>query len=76
MASHDTQFCPNPGEVWLSRPPYLLLARIVEVDARHDPAVVSYELHAEDGSVLERVNHATVDHGWWRSFQPLRRRYG
>jgi hypothetical protein len=76
MASPDTKHRPRPGEVWLSRPPYLLLARILEVDERPDPAVVSYELHDEDGSILERVSHAALDSGWWRSYQPLKRRYG
>jgi hypothetical protein len=76
MASPKTKSRPRPGEVWLGCPPYLLIARIVEVDYRRDPPVVSYELHDEDGSMLERVNHATLDRGWWQSFQPMRRRYG
>jgi hypothetical protein len=53
-----------------------LLAHIVEVDDRREPAIVSYELHDEEGSVLERVNHATLDRGWWRSFRLLERHYG
>jgi len=76
MASPDTKSRPHPGEVWLSCPPYLLLAHIVDVDDRRDPAVVTYELHDEEGSVLERVEHAALDRGWWQSFQPLARRYG
>jgi len=67
---------PHPDELWLSRPPYLLIARIVEVDRRSRPGVVSYELHDEDGSALEQVNHASLDDGWWHAFQPLTRRYG
>jgi hypothetical protein len=67
---------PLPGEVWLSCPPYLLLAQIVAVDDRRHPAVVSYELHDDDGSVLGRVNQARLDPGWWQCFQPLQRRYG
>lgn len=76
MASPELKHRPHPGEVWLSCPPYLLLARIVEVDDRRAPAMVSYELHDDDGSVLDRVNHATLDRGWWQSFQPLERHYG
>jgi hypothetical protein len=76
MASPDVESRPRPGEVWFGCPPYLLLARIVEVDDHRNPAVVSYVLHDEDGSVLERVNHATLDRGWWQSFQPLQRRHG
>ena len=76
MASPDVKTRPRPGEVWLSCPPFLLLARIVAVDDAADPPVVSYELYDEDGSILERVTHAALDHGWWRTFQPLRPQYG
>ena len=68
---------PRPGELWLSRPPYLMIARVTEV---HEPSpgrgVVSYKLYDEDGSVLEHVSNATLDDGWWRTFQPLTRRQG
>jgi hypothetical protein len=67
---------PRPDELWLSRPPYLMVARIVEVARGADGAVVSYELHDEDGEVLEQVRHASLDAGWWRTFQPLQRRQG
>lgn len=76
MASPDTRTQPRSGETWLSRPPYLFLAHIVEVDDRLDPPVVSYVLHDADGFVLERISHATLDHSWWHSFQPMERRYG
>ena len=76
MAAPDLISLPKPGEVWLSRPPYLMLARIVAVDLEHEPAVVSYELHDDDGSILAAVEHATLDHGLWRTFQPLEPRYG
>jgi hypothetical protein len=68
---------PVADEIWLSRPPYLMVARIIEVD-EHRPGggVVSYELHDEEGSVLEQVHHASLDDGWWRTFQPLARRQG
>jgi hypothetical protein len=72
----DTVSIPHPGERWLSCPPYLLIAHVLKVDRYAEPPVVSYELHDEHGSVLESVEHALLDEGWWRTFQPLRRRYG
>jgi hypothetical protein len=53
-----------------------MMARIVELDVEHEPPVVSYELHDDDGSLLVEVEHATLDRGWWRTFQPLERRFG
>ncbi len=67
---------PQPSQLWLSRPPFLMMARILEVDEGSDPPVVSYRLHDNDGSLLDEVRHATLDDGWWRAFQPLARRYG
>jgi hypothetical protein len=76
MARANVKSLPKPGEVWLSCPPYLLMARIVEVDLVAEPPVVSYELHDDDGSLLHEVEHATLDHGWWRTFQRLEPRFG
>jgi hypothetical protein len=76
MASPNVKTIPRPGEVWLSCPPYLMLACIVAVDTGSEPAVVSYELHDADGSLLQAVEHATLDRGWWRTFQPLHPRFG
>jgi hypothetical protein len=76
MASPNVKTLPKPGEVWLSCPPYLLLARIVDVNLDSDTPVVSYELHDEDGALLHAVEHATLDHGWWRTFQRLEPRFG
>lgn len=76
MRRIDTKPFPRPGELWLSRPPYLLIAHIVDVDRRSNPGVVSYELLDEDGSLLEQVSHASLDRGWWHTFQPMSRRYG
>ena len=67
---------PRPGDLWLSRPPNLMVARIVAVDRRTDPGVVSYELQGDDGLLPECVNHASLDDGWWQTFQPLTRRFG
>ena len=76
MARLNVKSVPKPGEVWLSRPPYLMLARIVDVNLSAEPPVVSYELHDDDGSLLQAVEHATLDHGWWRTFQRLEPRFG
>lgn len=76
MASSNVKSLPKPGEVWLSCPPFLLSARIVEVDLVAEPPVVSYDLHDDDGSLLHAVVHATLDRGWWRTFQRLEPRFG
>jgi hypothetical protein len=75
MATPRTRTHPQPGELWLSCPPYLLIAQILAVDDRSDPGVVSYELHDENGFPLEPAS-AALDDGWWQAFQPLDRRYG
>jgi hypothetical protein len=76
MARSGLKTLPKPGEVWLSCPPYLMMARIVDVDLANEPPVVSYELHDDDGSLLQAVEHATLDFGWWRTFQRLEPRFG
>ncbi|HET7574376.1 MAG TPA: hypothetical protein VFJ99_04610 [Solirubrobacterales bacterium] len=76
MPSPDLRTVPRPGELWLSRPPYLMLARVIDVDTTSEPAVLSYELRDEDGSLLEAVQHAALDRGWWRTFQRLAPRFG
>jgi hypothetical protein len=76
MARLNVKSVPKPGEVWLSCPPYLLMARIVDVDLAIEPPVVSYELHDDDGSLLQAVEHAKLDSGWWRTFQRLEPRFG
>jgi hypothetical protein len=53
-----------------------MMARIVEVNTEAEPPVVSYELHDDDGSLLQAVEHARLDHGWWRTFQRLEPRFG
>ena len=76
MARSGLKTLPKPGEVWLSCPPYLMMARIVDVDLASEPPVVSYELHDDDGSLLQAVEHATLDAGWRRTFQRLEPRFG
>lgn len=72
----DTQSIPRPGECWLSCPPYLLIAHVVAVSERSEPPLVSYELQDDEGFPLESVEHAVLDEGWWKTFQPLIRRCG
>jgi hypothetical protein len=72
----DTKSIPRRGERWLSCPPYLLIAHVKRVDERVEPPVVSYELQDNEGFLLESVEHALLDDGWWRSFQPMIRRCG
>jgi hypothetical protein len=75
MRRHRTRALPAPGELWLSCPPYVLIAKILAVEDRRSPGVVRYELHDESGNPLERVS-AALDDGWWQAFQPLVRRLG
>jgi hypothetical protein len=71
----DTKSIPQPGERWLSCPPYLLIAHVIGVEEAAELPVVSYELQDEEG-FLESVEHALLDEGWWRTFQPMTRRSG
>ncbi|HEY8083793.1 MAG TPA: hypothetical protein VIE64_09655 [Solirubrobacterales bacterium] len=73
----DTQSVPRPGERWLSRPPYVLIAHIVAIDHEvTQPSVITYELQNEEGFPLELVKHAVLDEGWWKAFQPMVVRHG
>jgi hypothetical protein len=76
LAMIDTKSIPRPGERWLSCPPYLLIAHVLRVDEGAEPPVVSYELQNDEGFHLESVEHALLDEGWWKSFQPMARRCG
>jgi len=72
----DTESIPRVGERWLSCPPYVLIAHVLRVDRTAAPPLVSYVLQDDDGTLLESVEHAVLDEGWWKAFQPLRRRFG
>jgi hypothetical protein len=72
----DTQTIPRRGERWLSCPPYVLIAHILEVEHGCDPPLVTYELQDDDGALIESVEHAVLDDGWWKAFQPMRCRFG
>lgn len=72
----DTKSIPRAGECWLSCPPYTLVAHIQRVDRSVEPPLVSYELQDDDGGLIEVVEHAVLNDGWWRAFQPMPRRFG
>ena len=72
----DTKSIPKAGERWLSCPPYMLIARVLGVEQVDGLQRVTYELQDDDGVVIERVDRAVLDDGWWRAFQPLRQYFG
>lgn len=72
----DTKSIPRPGERWLSCPPYTLIAHVLRVERVGASPLVSYELQDDDGAVIEKVDRAVLDDGWWRAFQPLRQYFG
>lgn len=72
----DTKSIPRRGERWLSCPPYTLIAHVLRVEQVDGWPRVSYELQDDDGVVIERVERAVLDDGWWKAFQPLRQRFG
>jgi hypothetical protein len=72
----DTKSIPRPGDRWLGCPPYLLIAHVIRVDGKASPPLVSYALQDDGGAVLETVEHAVLDEGWWKAFQPMTRRCG
>lgn len=72
----DTKSIPRAGERWLSCPPYVLIAHIQRVDRAAEPPLVTYELQDDNGSSIESIEHAVLDEGWWKAFQPMRRRFG
>lgn len=72
----DTQSIPRCGERWLSCPPYTLIAHVVRVDRAAEPPLVTYELQDDEGRLIESIDHAVLDEGWWQAFQPMQRRFG
>jgi hypothetical protein len=72
----DTESIPRAGECWLSCPPYTLIAHVLRVDRAAEPPLVTYALQDDDGGLVESVEHAVLDEGWWKAFQPMRRRLG
>lgn len=72
----DTKSIPKPGQRWLSCPPYMLIAHVLKVEQVGAMPLVSYELQDDDGVVIERVDGAVLDDGWWTAFQPMRQYFG
>jgi len=72
----DTKSIPESGERWLSCPPYMLIAHVLGVERVGGLPLVSYELQDDDGVVIERVDRAVLDDGWWKAFQPMRQNFG
>lgn len=71
-----TRVLPSPGTLWLSRPPYLLVARVTAVELAGAPGLIEYELLDEDGSLLCDPVREPLNSSWWANFQPLERNYG
>lgn len=67
---------PRPDELWLSRPPYLLITHITAVVWAGDSVLICYEFLDEDGSRLGYPTETVLDESWWANFQPLIRRSG
>ena len=68
---------PVPGELWLSRPPYSLMARVLTTRAEGNADTrIEYEILDDDGAVLAGPIRERLDDSWWRNFQPLEPRYG
>jgi len=72
----DTKSIPRSGERWLSCPPYTLIAHILSVDDTVEPHLVTYALQDDEGGLIESVEHAVLDDGWWQAFQPMRFHFG
>ena len=66
---------PQRDELWLSRPPYMLMAHVTGTTEEGEPRV-SYELLDDDGRVLAGPFDEPLDNSWWQNFQPLDRRFG
>ena len=77
MSQLRTRPAPQADELWLSRPPCLMIARILEVEERAaGQDLVSYVLYDEAGSPLEHVDRAALDAEFWHAFLPLTPRQG
>lgn len=65
---------PQTGQLWLSRPPFLLIVLVRAVDPCESR--ITYEILDRDGTPLTGPVIEPLDSSWWRNFQPLVRRYG
>lgn len=67
---------PEPGQLWLSRPPFLLVTQVRNVVSQAGRARIEYELFDDDGAPLTGPVNELLDTSWWENFQPLVRRHG
>jgi hypothetical protein len=65
---------PSSGQLWLSRPPFCLIARVLSVDLIGGR--IEYELVDRGGAPLCEPVSMELDESWWRFFKPLTRRMG
>ncbi len=71
-----SEITPAAGQLWISRPPFMLIARVLAVDACGPAATVEYELLDDDGSPLSAPVAAVLDSSWWATFRLLVKRQG
>lgn len=67
---------PAVDELFISRPPYLLIAQILSVEATVNPPQIVYDLLDEGGDSLCGPVREPLDATWWANFQPLVRHDG
>ena len=67
---------PAVDDLFISRPPYLLIGQIVRVEATADPPQIVYDLLDESGDSLCGPVREPLGARWWANFQPLVRRDG
>lgn len=72
----STRALPAIGGLWLSRPPFLFIARVTAVDTERLPALVEYDLYDGAGALLCDAIAEPFDASWFTSFQPLVARHG
>ena len=54
---------PESGQLWLSRPPYVLIAYLQAVDAEARPPRIEYALLDDDGSTLTESRARSTTRG-------------
>ncbi len=68
---------PQADQLWLSRPPHAMVARVRSVEPHARPPTIAYELiDDDDGLPLTPAMSTVLDSRWWTNFQPLVRRDG
>jgi hypothetical protein len=74
--SPSARTMPWPGQLWLSRPPFLLLAQVLSVELQSAPARVEYQLFDEEGYPLTDPVTEPLGPRWWADYRPLTPRFG